>query len=285
MKMETSGESEIGNTKQSRVNQLTKWCFTFNNYSKDDIEVLERRFRNITKKYVFQEEKGKCGTIHLQGAIWLKKKMRFSEFDLDKKIHWEPMRNEKASEDYCKKSDTNNGGVYTFGFPKQIKIIEKLHAWQLELETLFHTEPDGRSIYWYWENKGGVGKSSFCKYMYVKHKAITIQGGKLADIMNIIFNIDMDETKMLIIDVPRNNGNNISYSAVECILNGMITNTKYETGIKVFNPPHVVVLCNYEPDLTKLSEDRWKIKEIICPVVKQLDIIEMLSENVLVPPN
>jgi len=99
--------------------------------------------------------------------------------------------------------------------------------------------------------------------MYVKHKAITIQGGKLADIMNIVFNLNMDECRMLLIDIPRNNLNHVSYSAIECILNGMITNTKYETGVKVFNPPHVVCLSNFDPDLDKLSEDRWNVIEIV----------------------
>lgn len=263
MNLETLGDGEIGNTIQSRINQLTKWCFTFNNYTIGDIERLETCFKKICKKYVFQEETGKNGTPHLQGAIWLLKKMRYTEFELTKKIHWEKMNNEEASLNYCQKNDTRTGKVFTFGFPKPIKTIEKLYPWQVEIENIFKSEPDGRSVYWYWENTGGVGKSSFCKYMYVKHKAITIQGGKLADIMNIIFNLDMDETKMLIIDVPRNNGNNISYSAVECILNGMITNTKFETGVKVFNPPHVVILSNFEPDTEKLSADRWKIKEII----------------------
>ena len=76
-----------------------------------------------------------------------------------------------------------------------------MYPWQKEIEDLSMTEPDGRTIHWYWENEGGVGKSSFCKYMYIKHGAITIQGGKLADIMNIIFNLDMNEVTTLIIDV------------------------------------------------------------------------------------
>lgn len=263
--METSGDAEIGNTKsQSRVNQLSKWCFTLNNYSLMDIENLETKFKEICKKYVFQEEIGKCGTPHLQGAIWLKKAMRWSEFKLNDKIHWEKMKNEEASIRYCQKSDTakKDSKPYTFGFPKPIKIIENLKPWQKEIEDLYKTEPDGRTVNWYWESEGGVGKSSFCKYMYVKYGAITIQGGKLADIMNIVFNLNMDEVKMLLIDVPRNNGNNISYSAVECILNGMITNTKFETGVKVFNAPHIVIFSNYEPDESKLSMDRWKITPI-----------------------
>lgn len=264
--VETLGDLEDGNTiskSTRRMNQLKRWCFTFNNYKIDDIKILETKFKLICVKYVFQQEKGETnGTPHIQGAIWLKKEMRPSEFDLDKKIHWEGMRNEKASIAYCQKSLTAEGEPFFFGFPKPIKIIENLKNWQKEIEDLFFTEPDGRTVNWYWENIGGVGKSSFCKYMYVKHKAITIQGGKLADIMNIIFNLDMDETKMLIIDIPRNNSNKISYSAVECILNGMITNTKFETGVKVFNPPHVVILSNFEPEYEKLSLDRWNVKEI-----------------------
>jgi len=42
----------------------------------------------------------------------------------------------------------------------------------------------------------------------------------------------------------------------------MITNTKFETGVKVFNPPHIVVLSNEYPDTEKVSLDRWCIKEI-----------------------
>jgi len=42
----------------------------------------------------------------------------------------------------------------------------------------------------------------------------------------------------------------------------MITNTKFETGLKVFNPPHIVVLANFPPREEKLSADRWKIYKI-----------------------
>ena len=223
---------------------------------------METKFKEICIKYVFQEEVGKEGTKHLQGNIWLKKAMRYSQFNLSSKIHWEKTRNEEAAIAYCQKTETSNGEPHIWGFPKPIKILSELKPWQKSIEDLFFTEPNGRTLHWYWETVGRIGKSQFCKYMFVKHGAIVIQGGKLSDIMNIIFNIDMEKTNMILIDIPRNNGNKISYSAVECILNGMITNTKYETGFKVFNPPHVVVFANEEPDRCKLSEDRWNIVNI-----------------------
>lgn len=270
--LETDRDGEIGNTNSispKQCNQLLMWFFTFNNYAEKDIEILETCFKKICKKYVFQKEIGENGTPHLQGNIWLKKKMRWTQFGLSDKIHWEKTRNPDSAEAYCQKSETSepNSTPYIYGFPKEpkpIKIIDgnNLYPWQHEIIDLFGTEPDGRHVHWFYDEIGGKGKSSFCKYMYVTHGAITIQGGKLTDIMNIIFNLNMDDCNMFIIDVPRNQGNKVSYSAIECILNGMITNTKFETGVKVFNPPHVVVFCNFEPQFEKLSEDRWILHTI-----------------------
>jgi len=255
----SSGEN--GNT--NSFSPALKWCFTFNNYSEDDILIIVPMFQKFCKKYIFQKEVGKNGTPHLQGAIWLKVKTRPMSLKLSKKIHWEKMRNEEASIAYCKKSETSIGEPFIFGFPKPLKTLTNLYPWQKNIENVFMTEPDDRSVHWFWESKGNVGKSAFCRYMAITHKVCVIQGGKLSDIMNIIFNLDMDSTKMIIIDIPRNNQNKVSYSSIECIKNGMITNTKYETGFKVFNPPHVVVFSNFPPDQEKLSADRWKIEEIV----------------------
>lgn len=253
-----------GNTKSSpRISPSLRWCFTWNNYLPGlSIQQLNFKFREICEKYVFQPEIGKNGTKHLQGAIWLKKKARPTQFGLPKAIHWEIMRNEEASEKYCQKSDTNDGEIHKWGWPVELEIIKELRPWQSEIEKLTKEKPDGRTIHWYWEAKGGVGKSAFCRYMYYTYGAIVIQGGNLADIMNIMFNANMNDIKTVIIDIPRKKKNKVSYSSIECILNGMITNTKYETGVKIFNPPHVIVFANSEPEEESLSEDRWKITEI-----------------------
>jgi len=273
--------------KKARVNQNKNWFFTWNNYPTTAVETLERVFKLYGKGHTFQKEVGENGTPHIQGCVELKKAMRWSEFKLSSSIHWEKTRSDVHASNYCKKSETSKPGSepYIFGYPKPIKILDenKLYKWEKNIVELFFKEPDGRSLYWFYDKIGGIGKSTFCKFMYVKYKAITIQGGKMTDIMNIIFNINMDEVKMIIIDIPRNNGNMISYSAVECILNGMITNTKYETGIKVFNPPHVVVFCNLEPEindkngLPNLSLDRWKITEINNRIIIEEEKVERIN--------
>lgn len=254
----------------SQPNQLIKWFFTFNNYENRDIEILLNTFKNICKMYCFQEEIGENGTPHLQGCIYLKEKMRWSEFKLDRKIHWEPVNDWNKSWKYCSKEETRNGNLYMFPTPEpsvKIKTIENLKPWQKSVEEFLKKEPDGRTINWYHDIIGNNGKSSLCKYLMVNYpkEVIVIQGGKLADVMNIIFNTNMDKVKLCIIDVPRVNTNKVSFAAIECILNGMITNTKYETGTKMFNPPHLVIFSNYEPENKEvMSSDRWNIVNI-CP--------------------
>lgn len=267
--METSGDAMDGNTKTSisRVNQLSGWFFTWNNYPNDAPIILETCFKKICKKYVFEHEVGENGTPHLQGCIVLKKAMRWSEFKLPKQINWSKTRNEEKAIEYCQKDHESKGNqIWKFGFPKPIHVDEPT-GWQIEARDTLLEEcktVTNREFYWWYEEVGKFGKSSFCKYMMVKHNACVIQGGKMADIMNIIMNINMDEVPCVIIDIPRAHKNKVSYSAIECILNGMITNTKFETGFKVFNPPQLMVLSNFPPETGEdtLSADRFNIRNL-----------------------
>lgn len=249
---------------KSQTTQLTSWFFTYNNYSPTDIETIETILKPLCKWFCFQEEKGESGTPHLQGCLVLKKKMRFSEFKLPKQIHWEKTRNLASAKEYCQKLDSRNGRVITFGLPKPIKIIDSLYPFQQKILDIFLQDPDDRIVNWFWEDTGNIGKSSFVKYMVVKHGCQFCDGGKKADLVNLVFNTDMDNCKAIIWDIPRSAQGHISYSTLESIKNGLICNTKYETGVKAFNSPHIFVFANFPPDdTTQLSADRWNIKEII----------------------
>lgn len=256
-----------GNKKQS--DQNIKWCFTFNNYSESDIVDITTLFKSVCKAFVFQEEIGDNGTPHLQGFIYLKKRMRWTELGLCNKIHWEKCKDAKASMLYCQKLDTRKllslptiyGDIVKP--PAEIKIISNLYKWQRDIETIFFSEPDHRVIHWYYETTGNVGKSAFTKYMVVKHNCLFCDGGKKSDLLNLIYNNDMDMCRGIIFDIPRSAGGNVSYATLEAIKNGLVCNTKYETGVKAFNAPHVFVFANLPPtDPEKLSEDRWDIHNI-----------------------
>ena len=99
--------------------------------------------------------------------------------------------------------------------------------------------------------------------MIIKHKVLFCSGGKHSDIMNLVFNQDMDTCNCVMFVLPRTNKGQISYASLESIKNGMVCNTKYDTGVKIFNSPHVFVFANFPPDdESLLSGDRWHIQEL-----------------------
>ena len=262
--------------------QLKRWFFTFNNYTLDNIRDLEMRFSEICQKYVFQEEKGQNGTPHLQGSIWLNKKMRFSEFNLPKTIHWEKMRNEDASTRYCSKDDTKNGKRWSKGFNDEdflpLEVLntlkyENLFQWQKFIVDLFKTPSTNRLVYWIYSTCGNVGKSMLCNYFYDNVDSVCfVDGVKKADIVNGIFNYNLMNPRgkkalgsksVVLFDIPRNSGNKICYASIESIKNGLIFNTKFETGAVRFNSPHICIFANQPPVMDEtLTADRWRIYEI-----------------------
>ena len=249
-----------GNTKlPSQSSRKTFYCFTaYPKFEKDESLLIDA-LKGISNKFMFGREIcPTTGKKHLQGFIHLKKMMRITEIKLPMKPHLEACKgSEEQNTKYCSK----DGDYFKFGFPKPIKTIE-LRPWQQKILDITLEEPDDRTINWYWESVGGIGKSAFCKYMVIKHQATFCSSGKYADLINVIYNTDMDKCNVIIFDIPRNHKNNISYSALESIKNGLICNTKYETGAKAFNSPHVIVFCNEPPDESQMSKDRWKITEL-----------------------
>jgi len=256
-------------TKSLQIPKRKNHFFTINNYTEEQIGGLLEYFNTHAKIFVFQEEIAPTtGTPHLQGVVSFDTEKRSTVWDPTSRGQWKPLKGSvKDCITYCSKQETRKPGgrQWTKGLPKPIRLIEKLYPWQEEVKNILTSnEYDDRKIYWYWEPDGNVGKSQFAKYMYVHHQTMYLGSGKYADLMNLVFNADMDICQSIIFDIPRSQGNKISYSALESIKVGLITNTKYETGMKVFNPPIVVVFANCEPNLNddNLSEDRWVIKRI-----------------------
>lgn len=65
---------------------------------------------------------------------------------------------------------------------------------------------------------------------------------------------------IVIVDAPRSKqGEYLQYDFLEEVKNGRIFNTKYESCMIEFPSPHVVVMMNEHPDMTKLSEDRYNL--------------------------
>lgn len=257
----TSSLPKVAKQPPSRKNHF----FTYNNYVLSEIDAIVDTFKKFAYKGKIQTEVGSNGTPHLQGCIWCKEPHRDTEFRLPKAIHFEKLKDVDNKRDYCAKEETYDGIFRTeWGFPKPLKILklEDFFDWEHQVRNIVMSEPDDRTIYWIYSMEGNKGKSTFVKFLAYHHRAIICGKGAYSDIINIMFNADMDQSNLVVFDLPRNNGNKVSYSALESIKNGLIVNTKYETGSKIFNPPHIIIFANQPPEYDNMSEDRFNVIKI-----------------------
>lgn len=244
--------------------RVRNWCFTFNNYTEENIENLAQYFSDKSE-YVFQEEVGENGTPHLQGFVSFKNAQRISfQENLPKQIHWETCKgNKKNNINYCTKKETRNGRIFS-NFYEELKDEFKYNIitdWQREILELIKTEPDNRTINWYYNETGNIGKTILARHIAIENERCIVVSGKANDIKFAIAGME-NKPRIVIWDIPRCNTDYISYSALEEVKNGMFFNGKYESGMTIFNPPHVIVFANVEPEISKLSLDRWNIKKI-----------------------
>ena len=142
--------------------------------------------------------------------------------------------------------------------PKHRVKPHPLRDWQQELNTRLNRSPGDREIIFIVDATGNNGKSWFARYYEDNHSETTqiIVPGKKADMAMIV----RVETKVFFFDCPRSKqGEFIQYDFLEELKNGYISSPKYESKIKKLAVPHVVVLTNEHPDMTKLSADRYSI--------------------------
>jgi len=273
--MSDSSETEIvptvpresGNTKQ--IPPSKHWIFTWNNYSEEDIEeIIGSSNSSKIQRFVFQEETGENGTPHLQGYIqFTTKKRPFSVFKT-RVPHWEKCKNIEKSIEYCQKEDTRTGRQWFRGIMKPYKLeIRNWQQWQKDAKAILDAPIDDRTIHWFWDERGNVGKTVFCKWAYGHYNPKPIiLSGKAADMKYQIVKY-LDKTGILptiiLIDVPRAHTQFISYTGIEEVKNMFFCSGKYEGGQICGEPPHVIVMSNSPPDREKMSDDRWKLHNII----------------------
>lgn len=131
-------------------------------------------------------------------------------------------------------------------------------GWQTNLYDILTGRPDGRQIYWYWERAGNTGKSTFAlNFAHGGRRGYVVTGGRHADIFYAYSN-----EHYVFFDWPRDAEEAFPYRVLEAFKNGYFLNTKYESVPRRFPIPHVVVFANFEPELVKLSTDRWNVIEI-----------------------
>lgn len=261
-----------------------RWMFTWNNYPLDWADVIKARVEAVRAKYPHlkwiggEEIAPTTGTPHIQGYIefdHLHQKTRvrpITALGLPKEVHWgdkdgKPCKGSReANIAYCSKECRNV--VCTFKIPKEL-WVPTISGWQLDAAALLDVDllEDTRSIHWFWEPNGRMGKSTFCRWACCTQSPedIVIVGGKAADMKNGIVNhkkIYGQYPETVLVDVPRESLQYVSYAGLEEVRNGLFFSGKYESGMVLMNPPRMLVFANSPPEEGKLSSDRIKTHRI-----------------------
>lgn len=131
------------------------------------------------------------------------------------------------------------------------QTLDDPYPWQKRVLDLIETEPDDRQILWVFDPVGGRGKTMLGKYLVDFHGAFYTNGGKHTDIVHAY-----QGERVVIFDYVRESEAYVNYGVIEQLKNGIMFSPKYESGMKRFDTPHVVVFSNFYPATGKLSNDR-----------------------------
>lgn len=136
----------------------------------------------------------------------------------------------------------------------------QLRPWQATLLEEFSGEVNDREIIFYVDSDGNKGKSFFCRYLLTKRDDVQVlRVGKRDDLAHAI-----DPLKSIFVfDVQRSEMQFLQYSVLEMLKDRMIFSPKYHSLTKILSKtPFVVVFSNEDPDMEKLSRDRYDIRNL-----------------------
>lgn len=135
-----------------------------------------------------------------------------------------------------------------------------LQEWQTRVIDLIKDPVDPRKVYWFWDERGGIGKSFLCNYLIALHNAQVFSSGRLSDMAHAL----REDASIVIIDLARQTeGEDFKHWArfVENVKDQRMFSPKYESTTKFLLPKHVLIFANFYPTEYErnklLSEDRW----------------------------
>lgn len=167
----------------------------------------------------------------------------------------------------------------------QQKMLEQYSTvewrpWQRDCLNLISNElqnPNNRSIHWWWEDIGAVGKSYFAGFLQLKYNALILEAGRKQDLAFAFLDaISRTNVNIVCLDFVRTTQPNEeimqqgigssallgSLSFLESLKNGRMLVTKYQSRSIIFKPPIVICFANWKPPVETMSADRWKIVHI-----------------------
>lgn len=151
--------------------------------------------------------------------------------------------------------------LFSLRAPTALLELGEPREWQRALADELLQEPDDRKVIFIVDYVGNVGKSWFQRWMATtRGEDVQLLGvGKRDDVAHTV-----DQSKkVFMMNVARGGMEYLQYSVLEMLKDRLVYSPKYHSVMKVLlHKCHVVVFCNEDPDETKMSMDRFDIRNI-----------------------
>lgn len=263
-----------GNTKASIRSR--GWCFTVNNYTEEEYDELKTQLTQQAHRFIMGLEHLEVGTPHIQGYAWFKSARTLKQMKIiNGRAHFEKAKGKPSQNyEYCSKE----GKIVEQGFDYLHKVDPNIERrdkamkryegvvwkdWQAKLLTDVSDAPNDRTVIWVVDRVGGQGKSFLAKYIYLTHTTIIADGKKDNVFNQLKTKLDAGlEPHVVLLDIPRCGKGYMNYGVIEQLKNGLVYSGKYEGGDCIFEPPHVIVFANFDPDYSQFTDDRWVVIDL-----------------------
>ncbi len=263
-----------------------KWIFTLNeldNIPLPEGDELQEFLAEICQDGVFGLESApSTGRPHYQGRIVLEGMRIGKKLLLEKLSKFYPVQgwtvfpewNSEASIEYCKK----DGKYWELGHSEPYSFPDldiSLYDWQQSMIKIakkpFHKET-ARLVWFLHDSTGGIGKSSFAKWLICKEKlnAYKLPLGSAKQLAGCIcarINVIKKTPKLVIYDKTRTLDQDLNESAIWQVLEdikvGLISNPMMGKGeVATMPPPSIFVFSNTKLEGHYLSLDRWAVVKV-----------------------
>lgn len=249
--------------KKKQISPSKRWCFTLNNYTKEECSSIVPVLSHMCDAYIVGKEVGESGTPHLQGYLEFKVKRRpLGVFTFTNRIKWLKAKGTGIeNSEYCSK---DGDLLCSHGFVKPITTIKKeeFYNWQKEMVEIFETpcKWNCRTIYWRYGDIN-IGKTQLSRWI-CHHMGGVVIGGANGHVLAQVQN----QPAPIYIILLSYGDDKISYRAVEQIKDGLFStafgcdNNKME----IRDAPHLLIIGNEPPDTTDrhFHPTKWDVKKV-----------------------
>lgn len=257
---------------EKKRSQLFVWDITSFNVVGSGTD-LAQHLRKLGKHWVFQLEESKEKKHHWQIRISLHKKTDLAGLKkllcgglLEGAHLSQTVAGNTRNFDYVMKEQSRVDGPWTDqdANPNDFEPIvmsSPLNEFQKEQVEWIDGPIHPRKIRVVVDTIGGIGKGHLKDWLQWKKKATIIPPfTKMEDIMGFVLNFP--PSRCYVIDLPRGlNPRKLQdfWSGVESLKDGNAYDKRYKPRTIKMRKPHILVLCNWAPELGHLSKDRWDI--------------------------